>query len=183
MNNDVQSVTQKQTDELSVNGISLVFYEVRLLNKELTDEQVAKISSSDDFSLITIDVGYNRKIFFSHSHDENKHMIIRFKETTDLPMIHINGNGNAQNVIPKVSHYLVVYDRNTIVIQSVIVFDKNSISNFYNSVFINSALDTDGILQIIFDIKTKEQNGYKSMQSAVIRIYGNFQMLLEIRIL
>lgn len=176
--NNGQTVSQQKTDELSVNGFSLVFYEVKLLKKVLTDEQLNKIFLSDDFSLITIDVGYNRKIFSSHSHDDNKHIMFRFKETTDLSTIHVTVNGNTQNVIPKVRHYLVIYDRNTIVIQSVIVFDKNNVSNFRNSVSLNSPLDTDGILQIIFDIKTKEKNGYGMMKTAIFKILQKFTTIV-----
>lgn len=179
MNTNIQdNIEVEQQDELSVNGISLVFYNVRILTKQLTDEQIARISSSDEFSLISVDVGYNQKIFSSHSHDEKKHMIIRCKEATKLSMIHVKNKEQIQNITPMVCHYLIVYNRNTIVIQSVIVFDRRNVSGFYNSVSLDSPLDTDGILQIIFDIKTRNQNGYKCMQSDITRILRKFSNII-----
>lgn len=174
MNTNIRdnTATEEQV-ELSVNGISLVFYDVRILTKQLTNDQIARISSSDKFSLISVDVGYNQKIFSSHSHDEKKHMIIQYKGVSKLPMIHVKNKEQNKNITPMVCHYLIIYNRNTIVIQSVIVFDKRNVSGFYNSVPLDSPLDTDGILQIIFDIKTSGNNGYKSMQPEIAKILQN----------
>lgn len=164
----------EQTEELLVSGASLVFYDVRQLKSKLTNEEIRWISASKDFKIEKVDVGYNFKIFSSDANDQNKHMIIRCTEFTELPMIHLGTESKQKSVIPKVCHYLVIYDRNTVVIQSVIVFDQNEVTRFSHCTDISAPLSTDDLLTILQDVKEAGRNGYKDMKVAVDRILERF---------
>ncbi len=150
-----------------------MFYDVRQLKSKLTNEQIRWISASKDFQIEKVDVGYNFKIFSSDANDQNKHMIIRCTEFTELPMIHLGTESKQKSVIPKVCHYLVIYDRNTVVVQSVIVFDQNKVTRFSHCTDISAPLSTDDLLTILQDVKEADRNGYKYMKVAVVRIFRN----------
>ena len=169
-----------ETEELMVNGTSLVFYNVYVLKKELTDNQLEKIFYNNNFDLIDIGEGYIKKIFNDNSVDKMHHLVVRWNIITSLPFIQVMGiNGvSGQGVTPKVRHYITIYAKKIILVQSVIVFDLKNVTQYECCTLIDFPLNTDDLLKIIQAIKKKNNDSYAALSGAIKKLLNDFSNLV-----
>ena len=154
----------EQTEELSINGASLVFYSVRVLNNPLSDEQLNVIDNSREFHKIHSGQGYIEKIFILNNYSKDNHLSYVRKNVIDLSPLKIE---NGSLVVPKVTHYINVYNKNILLIQSVIIFDKSEVTKYNGVTKIDKPIKTDDILKIIHNIKIKDEIWNKEFSSGI----------------
>lgn len=174
--------TIDKSEEILVSGASLVFFDVRILKRRLEDSDIQALLTNNGFREVDITDGYNNKIFSSHSNDKNKHMVIRHGSSVDFPILSVtDSNDRERQIVPKVTFYMNIYDRNIVVFQPVIVFDKNSVTQFRDSTLIDFSLNTNNLLEIIHYIKTKEKDGYNYMKHELEKLRTSFKSAVNDR--
>ena len=54
---------ESQTEELQINGASIVFYSVKVLSKPLSDSEIELLLNAEGFERVQSNQGYIEKIF------------------------------------------------------------------------------------------------------------------------
>lgn len=160
-----------QTEELSINGATLVFYSVRVLNEPLDDNQLALIGQAGGFERIQSKQGYIEKVFNLNNSTNYDHMIFKSNIKTTLSPLKID---NEDCITPKINHYVTIYSRRILLVQSVLMFDKNKITKYSYITEINRSIRTNDLFAIIHAIKNKEKDYNKKLSDNVERIIDSF---------
>jgi len=77
-------------------------------------------------------------------------------------------------ITPVINHYISLYAKRILLVQSVLVFDKNEIIKYNYTTEIKNAIKTDDILKIIHNIRNKDEDCFKKLSYNVDKLIDNF---------
>ncbi|WP_432664481.1 hypothetical protein R9X47_28640 [Wukongibacter baidiensis] len=153
---------KKQSREISINGVSLVFYSIRMLDKPLKQESLEFLGKREEFRQIRAENGYVENVFKFIDPDRiEENRIFIYDKTTQLPKIELSNN---DIVTPLMTHYICIYAKSVVLVQSVLMFDRNNITNYPNVTHIDREITIDDLLTIISKIKNKEKKYYSYLE-------------------
>lgn len=158
-------------EELCINGASLIFYTVKALDKPLNDKQIEKLSKSKSFKEIQPNQGYIEKIFSLNDTTKRDHVLFTSDSKTILSPLELESN---IYINPVVNHFITLYSKSILLIQSIIVFDKRQITKFPNITEIKTPIKTNHILNIIHKIKNKDDDWHKELNIDVEKTIKSF---------
>lgn len=141
-----------QTEELFINGASVVFYTVKLLDSAITDKKIDSFKNKDTYEIIEeAQYGYIEKMFSVGNHSDNILFKLSKSDTiSGVPLDH------GKSVTVDLNHYVLLYSKSAILLQTVFIFDvRQKITKTSNNVITNvgSALSVTSLLALIHEIK------------------------------
>ena len=170
--------TLNQTEELSINGASLILYSIRALDTPFTDSAIEGICKSVHFKRIGHNQGYAEKIFKLDNLSTQGHITFVYESKhTKLSAVELS---SGSFVRPIINYYVTLFSKNILLIQSVIVFDRNDVTSFSGKTIIPSPLSTNDILKIIHSLKNAQEDWHNEMISEVDRLVDWFLYFLRL---
>lgn len=147
----LENGSSEQTEELSINGASVVFYTVKLLDSAITDEDIVSFGNESTYEIIEeAQYGYIEEMFSVGNPSDN--ILFKLSESdtiSDVPLDH------GKSVTVDLNHYVLLYSKRAILLQTVFIFDVRQIITETSNKKTNmgSALSVTSLLALIHEIK------------------------------
>lgn len=168
----------EQTEELSINGASVVFYTVRLLDSAITDEDIVSFDNGSTYERIEeAQYGYIEKMFSVGNPSDN--ILFKLSESdtiSGVPLDHDN------SVTVNLNHYVLLYSKRAILLQTVFIFDVRQIiaQTSNKKTNMESALSVTSLLALIHGIKnvstTAGQSFRRIIENRLTQICNDLKM-------
>lgn len=145
-------------EELEINGASVVFSTVRLLDNPITEDGISSFCNDNRYREIKeADYGYIERMFSADNHSDN--MLFRINAIDPIPNVWANDDGTEFLDI-ELNHYVLIYAKRAILLQTILIFDKRGIIDAGNAdiMSIKKPLSITNLLAIIHDIKNSNPN-------------------------
>lgn len=172
----------EQTEELSINGASVVFYTVRLLDSAITDEDIVSFDNGSTYKRITeAQYGYIEKMFSVGNPSDN--ILFKLSESdtiSGVPLDHDN------SVTVNLNHYVLLYSKRAILLQTIFIFDVRQIiaQTSNKKTNMESALSVTSLLALIHGIKnvstTAGQSFRRIIENRLTQICNDLNMPADI---
>lgn len=156
-----------QTEELEINGASIVFYSVQVLDQPLSITELLEIDELDGIQKVLSNQGYIEKIFNLNDNTKFDHLSYEFDSETILAPISLD---NGDLITPTLKHYIHIYSKKILMVQSILLFDRNKITKYNAITKITSPIKTNDILIVIHNFKDKEKDCYKKLNRSVNKL-------------
>lgn len=161
-------------EELEINGASVVFSTVRLLDNPITEDGISSFCNDNRYREIKeADYGYIERMFSADNHSDN--MLFRINAIDPIPNVWANDDGTEFLDI-ELNHYVLIYAKRAILLQTILIFDvQNKIKDTENiKTPITNPLSVTNLLAVIHDIKNSETTAgvefYKIIKDKLDRI-------------
>jgi len=161
-------------EELEINGASVVFSTVRLLDNPITEDGISSFCNDNRYREIKeADYGYIERMFSADNHSDNK--LFRIKAIDQISDVRTNDAGTERLDIA-LNHYVLIYAKRAILLQTILIFDvQNKIEDTENiKTPITNPLSVTNLLAVIHDIKNSETTAgvefYKIIKDKLDRI-------------
>ena len=168
---EVKNKFEPNTEDLLVNGVSVIFSSVKLFEKKLDDTTLETVIRKCGLKKIeSSDYGYIEKIFTGS--ESNFALIFDTGKSGDLyTTIKLEDN---TSVIPVIRHHVLFFQNNAILVQSIIVIDYRKITHTHCDITdISRPLSVTDLLAIIHDLKRDSSDNGRDLNNSVNKLFSH----------
>ncbi|MBS7259630.1 MAG: hypothetical protein KIG25_04285 [Eubacteriales bacterium] len=165
------------TEELTINGASVVFYTVRLLDNSITDADVSIFCNDSCYQQIQeAQYGYIERMFSVDNPSDN----IFFK-LSEIDTIHNVRASSDTSINLNLNHYVLLYSQRAILLQTIFIFDTRGIIETNNAKTpTDDSLSVTNLLALIHDIKNINSDAGKAFYQIIENRFAQICNALKI---